>query len=117
MAMGRRSQERQDTLFIASRWAGEVAGASLLSKAQRRCWPRPDFDRWIEDRCRRYYATEEKRGQPSIPPGRLLPHALGRLLRGNRQPARHRLALCRQPEPAAVPGPSAARNRPPITRR
>ena len=28
-----------------------------------------DFDRWIEGRCRQYYATEEKRGQPSIPPG------------------------------------------------
>ena len=28
-----------------------------------------DFDRWIEGRCERYYATEEKRGQPSIPPG------------------------------------------------
>jgi len=27
------------------------------------------FDRWIEGRCRSYYATEEKRGQPSIPPG------------------------------------------------
>ena len=33
------------------------------------CWPRPSFDRWIEGRCERYYATEEKRGQPSIPPG------------------------------------------------
>ena len=28
-----------------------------------------DFDRWIERRCEPYYATEEKRGQPSIPPG------------------------------------------------
>ena len=28
-----------------------------------------EFDRWIEGRCERYYATEEKRGQPSIPPG------------------------------------------------
>ena len=27
------------------------------------------FDRWIERRCERYYATQEKRGQPSIPPG------------------------------------------------
>ena len=27
------------------------------------------FDRWIENRCRSYYATQEKRGQPSIPPG------------------------------------------------
>ena len=28
-----------------------------------------DFDPWIEKRCQRYYAREEKRGQPSIPPG------------------------------------------------
>jgi transposase len=28
-----------------------------------------DFDRWIERRCQRYYEQEEKRGQPSIPPG------------------------------------------------
>jgi transposase len=28
-----------------------------------------EFDRWIERRCQRYYATQEKRGQPSIPPG------------------------------------------------
>ncbi len=28
-----------------------------------------DFDRWIEKWCQRFYATEEKRGQPSIPPG------------------------------------------------
>jgi transposase len=28
-----------------------------------------DFDPWIEKRCQRLYATEEQRGQPSIPPG------------------------------------------------
>ncbi|HEV3447372.1 MAG TPA: transposase [Gemmataceae bacterium] len=28
-----------------------------------------DFDTWLEKRCARYYAQEEKRGQPSIPPG------------------------------------------------
>ena len=27
------------------------------------------FDEWIERRCQQYYAQEEKRGQPSIPPG------------------------------------------------
>ena len=27
------------------------------------------FDPWIEKRCDPYYAQEEKRGQPSIPPG------------------------------------------------
>jgi len=28
-----------------------------------------DFDRWIESRCQPYYNQQEKRGQPSIPPG------------------------------------------------
>jgi transposase len=28
-----------------------------------------EFDRWIEGRCRQYYATDEKRRQPSLPPG------------------------------------------------
>ena len=27
------------------------------------------FDTWLEKRCAQYYAQEEKRGQPSIPPG------------------------------------------------
>jgi transposase len=27
------------------------------------------FDEWIERRCQQYYSQEEKRGQPSIPPG------------------------------------------------
>ena len=28
-----------------------------------------EFDRWIEDRCQQYYVEQDKRGQPSIPPG------------------------------------------------
>ena len=28
-----------------------------------------NFDRWIEARCGQYYAQDETRGQPSIPPG------------------------------------------------
>ena len=31
------------------------------------------FDRWIERPCARYYATHQKRGQPS-PPRRVLSH-------------------------------------------
>ena len=27
------------------------------------------FDTWLEKRCARYYVQDEKRGQPSIPPG------------------------------------------------
>jgi transposase len=68
MAMGKRKPQRQEALFVATdRLAGSAAHPfyrklnELLAEA--------DFDRWIEARCERYYATEEKRGQPSIPPG------------------------------------------------
>ena len=67
MAMGKRRQ-RQDALFVMADGLPKSAGHpfyrrlnALLAEAQ--------FDRWIERRCERYYATGEKRGQPSIPPG------------------------------------------------
>jgi transposase len=67
MAMGKRRQ-RQDALFVMADGLPKSAGHpfyrhlnQLLAEAE--------FDRWIERRCQRYYATEEKRGQPSIPPG------------------------------------------------
>ncbi len=28
-----------------------------------------EFDRWVENRCQQYYEQQEKRGQPSLPPG------------------------------------------------
>jgi transposase len=67
MAMGKRRQ-RQEALFIMADGLPKSAGHpfyqrlnSLLAEA--------DFDRWIEKRCQRYYEQDEKRGQPSIPPG------------------------------------------------
>src|SRR6478736_8965188 len=67
MAMGKWRQ-RQESLFIMADGLPKSAGHpfyrrlnALLAEA--------DFDRWIERRCQRYYAREEKRGQPSIPPG------------------------------------------------
>jgi transposase len=67
MAMGKRKR-RQESLFIsAENWARSPGHPfyrklnELLAEA--------GFDRWIEDRCRRYYETEEDRGRPSIPPG------------------------------------------------
>ena len=67
MAMGRR-KARQEALFIGTEGLAHSAGHpfyqrlnALLAEAK--------FDRWIEDRCRPYYEQEEKRGQPSLPPG------------------------------------------------
>lgn len=67
MAMGKRKRKQKE-LFVAS---GELAQSpghpfykqlnALLAEA--------GFDRWIEQRCERYYEQQEKRGQPSIAPG------------------------------------------------
>jgi len=68
MAMGKRRQERQEALFVATDGLGRSPGHPFYRKLNE-LLAEAGFDRWIEDRCRRYYATEEKRGQPSIPPG------------------------------------------------
>jgi len=68
MAMGKRKPQRQEALFVAT---GSLAGspAHPFYRKLNELLAEGDFDRWIEARCERYYATEEKRGQPSIPPG------------------------------------------------
>ena len=68
MAMGRRRQEQQQPLFISAERLPKSLGHpfyqqlnALLAEA--------GFDDWLERRCRPHYEQEEKRGQPSIPPG------------------------------------------------
>jgi transposase len=68
MAMGKRSEERQGALFVATDRLPKAAGHpfyqrlnALLAEAK--------FDAWIEGRCRQYYETDETRGRPSIAPG------------------------------------------------
>jgi transposase len=68
MAMGKRKHERQEALFVASRGLAKSPGHPFYRKLNE-LLAEAGFDRWIEDRCRPYYATEERRGQPSIPPG------------------------------------------------
>ena len=57
------------------------------------------FDGFVEQLCAPHY-KDGGRARPAT--GHLLSHALHRLLRGDRQPARHRLALRRQPRPCAA---------------
>ena len=68
MAMGRRKRERQEALFITAQDLPRSAGHPFY-QALNRLLAEADFDRWVETRCARYYEQEEKRGQPSIPPG------------------------------------------------
>jgi transposase len=67
MAMGRR-QQRQELLFIPADGLPKSLGHPFYRKLTR-LLAEAEFDRWIENRCQQYYNQEEKRGQPSIPPG------------------------------------------------
>ena len=67
MAMGRRKQ-RQEALFITATDLPRSDGHPFYKKLNQ-LLAEAKFDEWIERRCQQYYAQEEKRGQPSIPPG------------------------------------------------
>ena len=67
MAMGKRRQ-RQEALFIMADGLPKSAGHPFYQRLNA-LLAEANFDHWIEQRCQRYYAQEEPRGQPSIPPG------------------------------------------------
>jgi IS5 family transposase len=68
MGMGKRKQERQEALFITTSGLTQSPGHPFYRKLNE-LLAAAGFDRWIEGRCERYYTMQEKRGQPSIPPG------------------------------------------------
>jgi transposase len=67
MAMGKRKQQQAE-LFVMTADLPRSAGHPFYRKLNE-LLAEADFDRWVEDRCQQYYKQEEKRGQPSIPPG------------------------------------------------
>jgi transposase len=67
MGMGKRKQ-RQESLFILTEGLPKSAGHPFYKKLNA-LLAEVEFDPWIESRCQEYYEQEEKRGQPSIPPG------------------------------------------------
>jgi transposase len=67
MAMGKKKR-RQDALFILATELPRPAGHPFY-KQLNQLLAEANFDQWIERRCQGYYSQEEKRGQPSIPPG------------------------------------------------
>jgi transposase len=67
MGMGKRKPV-QESLFVTYHDLPRSAGHPFYEKLNR-LLEEAGFDRWLEERCRSYYAQEEKRGQPSIPPG------------------------------------------------
>lgn len=67
MAMGKRRQ-RQEMLFIPIQRLPKSQGHPFYEKLNA-LLAEAGFDCWVEKRCEQYYEREEKRGQPSIPPG------------------------------------------------
>jgi transposase len=67
MAMGKHKQ-RQEALFITATDLPKSAGHPFYKKLNQ-LLAEAEFDEWVERRCQQYYSQEEKRGQPSIPPG------------------------------------------------
>jgi len=67
MAMGKRKR-RQESLFIMADCLPQSDGHPFYKKLNS-LLAEADFDRWIEQRCQRFYEQEETRGKPSIAPG------------------------------------------------
>jgi transposase len=67
MGMGKRKPV-QEALFVSYDDLPRSAGHPFYVKLNE-LLDAAGFDRWLEKRCVSYYAQEEPRGQPSIPPG------------------------------------------------
>src|SRR3954447_6502002 len=68
MAMARRREERQESLFVATDRLPKAAGHPFYQRLNG-LLAESGFDAWIEGRCRQYYEIDERRGRPSIAPG------------------------------------------------
>jgi len=65
MALGRRNQERQEELWVATQRLPTSPGHAFYEKLNR-LLAEAGFDEWVEALCEPYYAKE---GRPGIPPG------------------------------------------------
>ncbi len=65
MALGRRNDERQGELWVATPSLPVAPGHAFYVKLNEVLAER-GFDEWVEELCEPYYA---KRGRPGIPPG------------------------------------------------
>lgn len=68
MAMGKRSRESQQELFVAAEQLPTGGGHAFYEKLGR-LLAEAGFDDAVEALCEPFYEGDEKRGRPSIPPG------------------------------------------------
>src|SRR5260370_31151163 len=68
MAMGKRKQARQESLFITADQLPRSQGHPFYTQLNQ-LLGQAGFDPWLESRCQPYYHQGERRGQPSVPPG------------------------------------------------
>ena len=66
MALGRRSGERQNPLWVATQDIVRGPGSPFYAQLNAML-AEAGFDRWIEQRCMRFYAQQT--GRPGVPPG------------------------------------------------
>jgi transposase len=65
MALGRRGGERQEELWVPTAAVARGPGHPFYEKLNV-LLAEAGFDRWVEERCRAFYAAQ---GRPGIPPG------------------------------------------------
>ncbi len=65
MALGRRGGERQEELWVPTAAVARGPGHPFYDKLNE-LLAEAGFDRWVEQRCQAFYATQ---GRPGIPPG------------------------------------------------
>ena len=65
MALGRRGGERQEELWVPTAAVARGPGHPFCDRLNE-LLAEAGFDRWVEERCRAYYAAQ---GRPGIPPG------------------------------------------------
>ena len=107
MSLGKRKHEQQEA-WVATTDLPKSPGHPFYQKLNQ-LLAEAGFDAWLEALCRPYYADRRAAVDPAR---RLLPHDLGRLLRGHRLATGHRLAVQRQPLAGRVPGRAAHEDTP-----
>src|SRR2546429_9502363 len=89
MAMGKRRRDRQPAMWVPTTDLPTAASRPFYRRLNQLLHEH-GFDDFAEAQCAGFYA--ETMGRPGLPPGIYFSVVAGRLFRGHRRRARHRLA-------------------------